>query len=452
MSARPHPASRRAPALRRAFLAALLAAAAIALAAPASHGQTYPTPMRMLPPDFWQAKEFAFIKEGDVFHLFWMRHNPNTPLDSTERDFGHAVSMDLRNWTQLDPVLPVRSGSWDDLHVWTPSIVKQGDTFYMFYTGVTSVPFAWNMYQRIGVATSTDLLNWTRYDAPVWSGVQTPWAFADSSVFEGCQFRDAFVMPDTSVAGGLLMYYVTTPSNARDQLIVGAARGSDAFTWSDAGPLWSTDLAHYWGWCESPHVLEHDGLDYLFATTTSGHPLAFRVAPSPLADSTQWSGTYRIYDMANHLPVSDTWFGSEVLSVPFHDYYALVNSTGYSIDIYEIVWGPPPTFTFRTPSIASAVGPDAAGAELALSAVGRARPGQGLLLRAVVPGPCAARVDLFDAAGRRVRTVHDGPLAAGPTLVGWDGRIGGAPAACGIYFAALTTPAGRRVARVPVVW
>jgi hypothetical protein len=433
-----------------AFLASCLVAGWIGSARPA--GAQLPTPGVMNPGDSLYAREFAFIREDGVFHLFWMRRNPFVPYDSTENDFGHAVSVDLAHWTQLDPVLRVRPGHWDDLHVWTPCIVKSGGIYYMFYTGVTNVPYPWNMYQRIGVATSTDLMEWTRYDTPVLSGAQVPWVFADSSVFEGCQFRDAHVMEDPDVPGRWLMYYVGTPDAARDQLIVGVAQSTDLLAWSDLTPLWCTDAAHFWGWCESPHLIRHAGLDYLFVTTTSGHPLGYRVATSPVADSTGWSGKYRLFDMANQDTASDAWYGSETLSIPGHDFLAVVNSTGFRVEIYEIVWGVAPTFSLLSPFGAVGVAPVAPPPAVALAPLGRARPGSVLMLRADVPVACPGRVELYDLAGRRLRTLHDGPLAAGATVVTWDGRVGGAPAPCGIYFAALTTAAGRAVARIPVVW
>jgi len=68
--------------------------------------------------------------------------------------------------------------------------------------------------------------------------------------------------------------------------------------------------------------------------------------------------------------------------------------------------------------------------------------------------PEAARVDLsvFDASGRRVATLLQGELSAGPRTATWDGRDSyGRPVSAGLYFARLTTPQGsaeRRIARV----
>ncbi|TMQ51057.1 MAG: hypothetical protein E6K72_10925, partial [Candidatus Eisenbacteria bacterium] len=148
----------------------------------------------MFPPYPYRAKEFAFIHAGGLFHLFYMRHDLSAlDDDSSDVDVGHAVSQNLTDWTQLDPVLHVRPDNWDNWHVWAPTIICQKDTFYMYYTGVTRV-MTFRAYQRIGLATSTDLVHWSRYDAPVFDGNRVPWAFADSSQDAGCQFRDPFVM------------------------------------------------------------------------------------------------------------------------------------------------------------------------------------------------------------------------------------------------------------------
>jgi flagellar hook assembly protein FlgD len=73
------------------------------------------------------------------------------------------------------------------------------------------------------------------------------------------------------------------------------------------------------------------------------------------------------------------------------------------------------------------------------------------MFTATLPAAGAARVELFDVSGRRVQTLHSGPLPAGESVLAWDGRLaGGAAAPAGVYFAALTADAGRRVARVPV--
>ena len=90
-------------------LSGALAAHAVAAGPFAALGaQTLPNAGNMRPMGSNGPKDFAFIKEGDYFHLFWIRHDWNQPSDSTERDFGHSISRDLFTWTELDPVIPVR--------------------------------------------------------------------------------------------------------------------------------------------------------------------------------------------------------------------------------------------------------------------------------------------------------------------------------------------------------
>ncbi|MFN8586690.1 MAG: S8 family serine peptidase [Candidatus Eisenbacteria bacterium] len=62
-----------------------------------------------------------------------------------------------------------------------------------------------------------------------------------------------------------------------------------------------------------------------------------------------------------------------------------------------------------------------------------------------------AHLALYDIGGRRVRTLHDGWLGAGPQAFDWDGAdAGGRAVASGIYFARLITPAGTRSIRMVV--
>ena len=447
----------------RVICCGLAAALLLLAAAPSRTGASPATPsgpqsvsslppcVSMIPPFPYFAREFTIIQEGSYFHLFWMKRDWSAPADSTDRELGHATSRDLAHWTQLPPVLQFRPTKWDNFHIWAPTIIKSNGVFYMYYTGITRVPYAWNTFQRIGLATSTDLLNWTRTDQPVLSGATTPWAFADSSVFAGCQFRDPFAMPDPTTPGRTLVYYVATPAAATDQLIIGVSQTGDFLNFSSIGPMWCSDGAHYWGWCESPHIIKHNDLYYLFTTTRSGHCIQFRTASNPLADSLDWSAKTNLYDQVGQDPASDRLYGSETFSTPGHDYFAAINTaTYYQIDFYEIAWNStPPGFSFITPAITADVPGDPSHAGLALATIARAGTGPGVMFRATLPAASRARVDLFDVGGRRVRTLQDGALPEGESVIAWDGRLdGGASAPGGVYFAELSVPAGRRVARV----
>jgi sucrose-6-phosphate hydrolase SacC (GH32 family) len=404
----------------------------------------------MYPPFPYRAKEFALIYAGGLFHLFYMRHDLLAPSeDSTEVDFGHAVSSNLAQWVQHDPVLPVRSDHWDNLHVWSPTIICQGDTFYMYYTGVTRTASLYGSLQRIGLATSTDLENWTRYDSPVFGGSQVPWAFADSSQYAGSQFRDPFVMADPDSSDRWHMYYVTVPLAAIDQQIVGVGfNGTGLSPWQDLMPLWNTDAAHFLGFIESPAVFPHDGRWYLFFTTNSGHTIRYQYANSPTADSSAWVGTYRLYDDD---PTTDPWFGPELLTVGNHEYFAAVNSANRGIEIREMAWTGVSTFNLVTPAVVGVEeGASTAGGP-GITTLGGAGADR-MRFRVSLPKAMGAAVAVYDVMGRKIRVLNGGPLPAGDTVLSWDGKNGeGRDVAAGLYFARLKTRVGSRSARAIVL-
>lgn len=66
-----------------------------------------------------------------------------------------------------------------------------------------------------------------------------------------------------------------------------------------------------------------------------------------------------------------------------------------------------------------------------------------------LPARATARLEVFDALGQRVALLHEGPLAAGPHTLQWDGRDErGRPVGSGIYFYRLHSGSFERVRRM----
>ena len=77
------------------------------------------------------------------------------------------------------------------------------------------------------------------------------------------------------------------------------------------------------------------------------------------------------------------------------------------------------------------------------------RAGQAATWDFVAPRGGPASIDVFDVAGRRVATLIDGPVAAGPHRATWDGRSSdGRSMPAGVYFVRLKTAEGSRSGRV----
>jgi beta-fructofuranosidase len=149
--------------------------------------------------DFW----FAWDK-SEQLHLFYLqasqldcRYNPNLRHDRAS--VGHAV-MTHWGWQELSleqPVLERSLDAWDDLSIWTGSIIHNpaDQLYYLFYTSrqkesaIRWTPHEWQRSQGIGVATSADLQTWQRLP----NNQRIPVPINDDR-FDGVNWRDPYVV------------------------------------------------------------------------------------------------------------------------------------------------------------------------------------------------------------------------------------------------------------------
>jgi len=316
-----------------------------------------PTPTSAHTPQYpVRPKDFAFIQRDSSghrsYHLFYIIARPvGEHSDTSENRLGHAWTTRLDStWSTLPSVLPIRPDNWDNFHIWAPCIVARSDTFYMFYTGVDTGTVDGGRHwtrQRIGLAWSTNLTDWQRFDAAVLGCSQVPWAWCDSlDAQHGQDFRDPFVMPDPNEPQHWLMYYTAT---ARDTTMVpGLAYSTGDFTcWRDSCRLWTKD-SRWWTHqriLESPHLFQHNSTWYLFFTTDAGQPLEYVTSSCPADTGTFWGNWGRLanLDCFN----SEAMYASEYhadTAVAVQEYFC--NCTGNSIDIRRIHWGPGERFSF----------------------------------------------------------------------------------------------------------
>ncbi|MEJ2722493.1 MAG: family 43 glycosylhydrolase, partial [bacterium] len=91
-----------------------------------------------------------------VYHLFF--HTEGIHGGSK---IEHYTSTDFRSLDYVGLALQKNPGGWDSHGLWAPHIVEHDGTYYMFYTGIDGEGLDPNTRQRIGLATSTDLVTWT---------------------------------------------------------------------------------------------------------------------------------------------------------------------------------------------------------------------------------------------------------------------------------------------------
>jgi predicted GH43/DUF377 family glycosyl hydrolase len=422
-----------------------------------------------------QPKDFAFVPGGWtsagswLFHIFYIRHNQYLANDFTEKNIGHAVSDTLSGWTVIDTAaISVRDQRFDGQHVWAPHIVRRGLTFTTFYTGVDGVG-----NQRIGLATSTDLVHWTQADSVLEvtdaDPNQIPWAdpSPDSLYGGAAQLRDAFVTEDPDVHGDWLMYFVTVAREFSPEMVVGVARSHGDFSsWGETFPLWSTH--HAWPnplnnpptayVVESPHVFYRNGKWRLFSTVNGDSVWSTANSSSPSDTTTaNWSEAQKLWTLVPALQAPNLyfWHATEYLQISeLNDveYLAAFNDANVCISITQMRPASSPSlFSMGCPSVA-AVGYVAAGGVPRLQLTGM-RPARSQVgLRIDLPTRTSVSLAIYDVLGRRIRTIASGELPAGGTEMLWDGRDGnGARVGSGVYFVSLTAAGTRRSVRVPLI-
>jgi plastocyanin len=74
----------------------------------------------------------------------------------------------------------------------------------------------------------------------------------------------------------------------------------------------------------------------------------------------------------------------------------------------------------------------------------------GAAFRFALPRGGRARIDAYDASGRRIVTVLDEELTAGEHAGTWDGRASGRAAAAGVYYLRLSAPGVQSSARMVI--
>ncbi len=95
------------------------------------------------------------LKDGGTYKM-WYTGYDNANLAR----IGYASSTDGLVWekSENNPVLDVSTNGWDTFHLHTPYVVKDGETYRMWYAGHDGGGGTWG----IGYATSPDGMTWTR--------------------------------------------------------------------------------------------------------------------------------------------------------------------------------------------------------------------------------------------------------------------------------------------------
>ncbi len=131
----------------------------------------------------------VFIHKGKyhLFHLIIPNHDY----------IAHAISDDGINWKRINNALFVgHPGEWDDDMLWTMHVSKEDNSFSMYYTGLKREDRG--VVQKIGKATSKDLINWDKCKDFIPFGSEAPYyeSLEENNPREWLSFRDPFLFED----------------------------------------------------------------------------------------------------------------------------------------------------------------------------------------------------------------------------------------------------------------
>jgi beta-fructofuranosidase len=195
-------------------------------------------PLRL--PDKW-VWDFWFAHDARHHHIFYLqapRSLQRSELRHHHATIGHAVSSDLRRWRVLgDALQPGEAGCWDDLATWTGSVIEREGRWYMLYTGINRSEGG--LVQRIGLAISDDLVDWTKHPAnPVLEADPRWYELLDPSRWRDQSWRDPYLFVDPTDGDVRVLITARSPEGAPDGAgVVAHARSSDLLDWEVSPPL-----------------------------------------------------------------------------------------------------------------------------------------------------------------------------------------------------------------------
>lgn len=188
-------------------------------------------------------------EDGQPVYRMWFSWRP-------KRGIGYTQSWDGINWSEPSLVLPPLAGSsWEADEVNRPAVIFRDGKYMMWYSGQMK-PYLENGRSVIGLAVSTDGINWERRPEPVMEPDQ---------LWEKQAIMCPHVLYDEE-DGRYKMWYAAGCNHEPDA--IGYAFSRDGLSWEKYmdNPSLAPDPEHLWEQHKvvAPCVVKEDGWFYMF--------------------------------------------------------------------------------------------------------------------------------------------------------------------------------------------
>lgn len=210
------------------------------------------------------------VKVNNSYHIFYLQADNSMHPDERHdhASVGHAVSRDFIIWKQIrDAIHKGPKGHWDDLSIWTGSIIKHDGQYYFFYTGRSKKE---PLIQRIGLATSYDLLKWRKSkDNPIKS-LEPNLKFYSEKLKKNFwksppAWRDPFVFKDPKSKKFFMTISAKHKSKSNKyNACIGIAESEDLLNWIQHKPIIKPELFDE---METSQIVFHNKKYYVFFST-----------------------------------------------------------------------------------------------------------------------------------------------------------------------------------------
>lgn len=230
-----------------------------------------------------------------------------------------ARSTDGVNWKNFTLVLrPGLNGSWDEL-VYSPSVIWNGSTYLMYYTGTGT-----DSYRQIGLAYSRDNTNWVKY-------AHNPILTAGPGIYDSWWGRFADVMLDNGVYKTWYTGHTLTNTSTPWYTAVDYATSMDGVHWTKypGNPVYGAEqwLAGNPVFYEHPSVIK---VDQTYVMIAGPNEIGYATSP----DGIRWTQGNGVLIAPG---TNSSWDGEDVRlpSALLNGTQILVWYTGYGANLQE---------------------------------------------------------------------------------------------------------------------